>query len=428
MSHVLHTVQTSKTFPRSQCQRSSCTVYPQRPGSAYHTSSDIHRHVKSPRGVRTVDQTLRQDDKYLAPTVARRRCTTQSPRTRSPGDASGRKRSRHSTKPEIMSSATSRNPVSPADDESGKLILPISEFSAVKENFVKFFSQCSEILCLSISCALSCVLRSFRPLRRMEIAGAVILFLASRSVSTSEFACEKDLSASWLEECGGILAEDENGYVHFAQSSIRFFLSNYQIHGVDSTHATISMICLSQVEIQTSQRVRQNAQSACGKAQLLAATALSEYAGQFWVRHYQAIQNTRADLARKVHRLLSIRWGDSNSNVAHHNAASIYANAPAEAVDFCIQNDLHVLAELYQQGKQNTNISPLVHQQQRPKNLGGGGPSPNSRQSQLVAKPPPASDLELTNEAFEQLGMTDSAETASSSECEDWTKLRRYRR
>ncbi|KAJ9658071.1 hypothetical protein H2198_003909 [Neophaeococcomyces mojaviensis] len=311
------------------------------------------------------------------------------------------------------------------DDDDDRIVLPVSEFSAVKETFLRTFKRCSELLFLSVSCALSCVLRSFRPLHKIEITGAVVLFLASRSISTSEVVCNEDLSLSWLSQCSEILCEDENGYVSFARTSFQLFLLNYRVEGIDSTHATIATICLLHLEIRTCGTLSAQPQTVSANLWDSASKGVAAYAAQFWIGHYRCVQTSRPDLTYRVHRIISNNWGQqSSSAVPDDPGLTSSGNVTDEALEFCTKSRLDVLAKVYAQKKQQE-----ARLSAKEKKLSVSGISNNAQPAkaanlEVQAQTPSTSGLDMTNEAFEHLDLDESMYATSCSESEGWTELR----
>jgi len=300
-------------------------------------------------------------------------------------------------------------------------MLPLAEFSTIKETLLETFKSCSELLFLSVSCALSCVLRSFRPLHQNELAGAVVLFLASRSVSVSEVACDKDLSVGWLSQCSAVLTVDERGYVSFARTSFRLFLQSYRVEGIDSTHATIATICLLQIQIQTCQRSSSQPSAECAKLWNSASSATAKYATEFWVQHYRCVQALRPDLTYTAYRVISsISKHQSHSKIPE-GCSSPALNVSDHALNFCVNNRLDVLTQIYtQKVRQETYLAAYARKAQE---------SGNSNDAQMAACPEAhvqyssTSSIDLTRDAFEQLELDESMYATSSSESDGWTEL-----
>lgn len=128
----------------------------------------------------------------------------------------------------------------------------------------------------SLTCAIALVLTSVRPLHRLELQAALkVCRLEASGWLVGSFHPGRVQRCSPWES---MFRCTELEFVHFSLRYMPTFLQSFRIRGIDTSHRTIAVACLAQMEMDSG--VQANSKDCI--------SSFSEYARQNWRHHYQA--------------------------------------------------------------------------------------------------------------------------------------------
>lgn len=223
-----------------------------------------------------------------------------------------------------------------ADPDSSPPAIQRMSFEGCRQVLLRAFGLCSDKAFQQLSCTISCVLSSARPLNVTELQAAVkIFFVALRQERLVSSVTVKDFTI-WLRKFEPLFKWDDGGYVSFGQSEMQYFLRNFCIQGIDASHRTIAIICLEQIELQSSV---EGWDSMEGEG-----CAFSRYATQYWRYHHQIARKTSLFLKYNRTRRKMSRSGETSkaSSVSDSATTSHFGsteNVQNELESFNLDND-----------------------------------------------------------------------------------------
>lgn len=171
------------------------------------------------------------------------------------------------------------------DNGMNRLIVNRSDLEQCRQALRRVFEDCSTSDFQTISCAISCVLNSGRPLTRYELTAATNLFHLDKDWEVSIREQQWIQVNDWLRKCHPILRETPDGKIVFLHSrAMKAFLRSFRIRGLDSSHRTLGVICRNHIELD--RRPMQDARNQSMRPGIRRAVqALSEYVTAFGNHH-----------------------------------------------------------------------------------------------------------------------------------------------
>lgn len=139
------------------------------------------------------------------------------------------------------------------------LPMSLTDFEDCYQIMCEALRSCANLEFKALSCATSCVLNSTRPLQGAELQTAVQLYVSHRLVQARECSMPnqalEDYRVSttrphlWYKP--SLFSLDEQGQIQFTSQAMPAFLQSFRIRGIDTSHRTIAVICLAQIECES---------------------------------------------------------------------------------------------------------------------------------------------------------------------------------
>lgn len=166
----------------------------------------------------------------------------------------------------------------PASNTAERTSVSRSDLERCRHVLRTIFRQCNNIEFRAVCCAISCVMNASKPLRQNELLAAITIHGHKCAQQDLARDRQKPDSQQWLRKCDDLLVEDYNRKIRFRPKAMSFFLRNFTIQGIDTSHKTIATICLMQRTLR--EESSQASTKECSEI-LQAADVFSSYAEEF---------------------------------------------------------------------------------------------------------------------------------------------------
>lgn len=164
-----------------------------------------------------------------------------------------------------------------------------SDLEQCRQALRKTFRDCDQVEFRFVTRVISCVLNCARWLSRREVLAATTLLDLDRTSNKPMSANHWSQEEYWLRKCDSVITETPAGNMIFRSRSMRVFLRNFSIPGVDTSHTTLALICRNQIELD---RHFASPPDANGPRILRAVQVLSPYVAAFKNHHLKAASLT----------------------------------------------------------------------------------------------------------------------------------------